>query len=194
MYNRSSVVKIILCCAFVLHVVVSVVIDIVNERGLKQKHKIQPGTPHGCSFAPLKTFWTAFIMDFVFDALVFVLAVYKAWQLRNESFTPLVNYLMHASTAYFVAMTSALVISTAVAFYPIGRVFGPSGVTLAVTSVLCSRMLLSLHHHLVSTHDTFVPMDELSLAIDRRTPKGRHERATTTTIYFASTGTRFPDG
>ncbi|KAG9087198.1 hypothetical protein FS749_003083 [Ceratobasidium sp. UAMH 11750] len=124
------------------------------------------GVLSGCVIIPAPGSWIAYLLLFVFETVVLLLALGKTIQLNSQfGSTPLVERLMKDGSFFYAAM---LVV---VLFTCIGLGMVPdlqmavvfSGIYTAFSSVLCSHLIFSLH--------TF-PRSNLSMTCSSTVPPG----------------------
>ncbi|EJD36519.1 hypothetical protein AURDEDRAFT_117065 [Auricularia subglabra TFB-10046 SS5] len=149
LYEEERFIKLSLVTAIVLYVALSIiVVPLTWKNGILPWPKLAPGLPTGCLLVPPHKFWTAFILDFIFEAAVFGLTARRILQWKRgfarDTDTPLMTHMLNAGLGYFAAIGCTLIFATVVSFTRWNAVFGGTGFTVAVTSVASSRMLLAL--------------------------------------------------
>ncbi|KAG8780218.1 hypothetical protein FRC12_023338 [Ceratobasidium sp. 428] len=106
-----------------------------------------PGILVGCIIFPAPYPWLAFVFPFVFETAVFFATVWRTRKLIQElGSAPLVNQLLRDGAFFYVAILLNVLftciggIIPKIAFAAVG-----SGLYLAIGSVMCNRLIISLH-------------------------------------------------
>ncbi|KAH7100877.1 hypothetical protein BKA62DRAFT_672422 [Auriculariales sp. MPI-PUGE-AT-0066] len=113
---------------------------------------LEAGFPSGCYMSSTKPspIWASFIGVMVFDTALFVVTVVQSWRLIREfgqSFrhpSPIIRHLLKTGTWYFLIVFCVTLVSfvTSVTSSSILMLMIQSNILPAMTSLICSRMLL----------------------------------------------------
>ncbi|KAG8697668.1 hypothetical protein FRC08_006380 [Ceratobasidium sp. 394] len=105
------------------------------------------GLLSGCVIIPPSKAWVPYVFLFVFETVVFLLALRKAIQLSSPfGTTPLVEHLLEDGSFFYVAILLVVLFTSIGGAMPTLRMAAvASGFYTAFSSVLCSRMIFSLH-------------------------------------------------
>ncbi|KAG8700419.1 hypothetical protein FRC08_004715 [Ceratobasidium sp. 394] len=106
-----------------------------------------PGLLSGCVIIPSSKAWVAYVFLFVFETVVFLLALRKTIQLNSQfGTTPMVEHLLKDGSFFYGAILLVVLFTSIGGAMPILRMAAvTSGFFTAFSSVLCSRMIFSLH-------------------------------------------------
>ncbi|KZV95526.1 hypothetical protein EXIGLDRAFT_735088 [Exidia glandulosa HHB12029] len=169
LFEHHRTIKRTLYTSVVLYILLSVTVVVVTWR-------VPPILP-GCFAIPPKSYWAAFVVDFMFDAFIFSLTTLGicAWRSRlgfqsPSRAMPLTTHLLNAGIGYFAVITASLAFAVVVSFTSWARVLAPTGFTVAVSSLASSRMLLALHKKLEDRPQPAIdiPSIELTAAVSTR--------------------------
>ncbi|KZV92337.1 hypothetical protein EXIGLDRAFT_836529 [Exidia glandulosa HHB12029] len=177
LFEHHRTIKRTLYTSVVLYILLSVTVVVVTWRhGIRAFPGLLPILP-GCFAIPPKSYWAAFVVDFMFDAFIFSLTTLGicAWRSRlgfqsPSRAMPLTTHLLNAGIGYFAVITASLAFAVVVSFTSWTRVLAPTGFTVAVSSLASSRMLLALHKKLEDRPQPAIdiPSIELTAAVSTR--------------------------
>ncbi|QRV78428.1 hypothetical protein RhiJN_06443 [Ceratobasidium sp. AG-Ba] len=120
-----------------------------------------PSVFSGCVMIFPEGIWKIYILPIAWEWTVFGLTIWKIWNLQ-ESYgaTPLMQRLAQNGIAYFVVLLLLfLFLTIGGSIEQIKIASNGSGFVVAISSVVCSRVIISLHEfkHAQQPQDTTVP-------------------------------------
>ncbi|KAG8698604.1 hypothetical protein FRC08_005810 [Ceratobasidium sp. 394] len=117
------------------------------DKGLFLDNPVPGVFTNGCIVILPPTLWTVYFPHLVYDTILFGLIVRKVWvSTREFGSTPLMQRLVENSTLHFgVLIVLILFACIAGTTKTLNDPPNASGIIVAVSSVVCSRIIFSLH-------------------------------------------------
>ncbi|CAE6482429.1 unnamed protein product [Rhizoctonia solani] len=147
--RRVSYLKLLwgLCLALACSVIISIALAaLVLNNATYFVNPLSPSIP-GCPILLPSGVWMVYISPVIYEFLVFILTFWKIWKMNKEhNVTPLAQRLARNGTLYFALLLAVVtVVCVGGATDSVDFAFSGSGIAGALSSVVCSRMALSLH-------------------------------------------------
>ncbi|EJD50382.1 hypothetical protein AURDEDRAFT_160285 [Auricularia subglabra TFB-10046 SS5] len=155
-WHRSKAILIFLLVLLTLCDTSSIITNVMSFEGVKVIPKFAPGVPSGCFLIPPTQTWASLIPVLVFDTVVMLLTLIQARRLLHgagpmtQRQTPIVDHLLRTGVGYYIVIfgTTAFVTISALASPHLAAIVPSSGVLAALTSIMCSRLLLYIRSEL----------------------------------------------
>lgn len=155
-WHRSKPILIFLLALLTLCDTSSIITNVMSFEGVKVIPKFAPGMPSGCFLIPPTQTWASLIPVLVFDTVVMLLTLIQARRLLHgagpmtQRQTPIVDHLLRTGVGYYVVIfgTTAFVTISSLASPHLAAIVPSSGLLAALTSIMCSRLLLYIRSEL----------------------------------------------
>ncbi|KZV90272.1 hypothetical protein EXIGLDRAFT_720515 [Exidia glandulosa HHB12029] len=155
-WHRSRSILIGVSILLVAGLIVSTVTSIISLVPVKPTPKFAPGLPTGCFLIPPMGTWIPLIPVLVFDTVMMVLTAVQARRLLQgtgaslQRQTPIVAHLFKTGTGYYVVIFGVTLFTSISSFASphLEAVVPSSGILAAITSIMCSRLLLYIRSEL----------------------------------------------
>ncbi|KAH7100878.1 hypothetical protein BKA62DRAFT_619431 [Auriculariales sp. MPI-PUGE-AT-0066] len=156
-WNRNKWIGWGLGILLVLTGVAGVATGVHGFMGMKPVPKLGPGLPTGCYLSPPTHIWANFIGIMVFDTVLFSVTVTRAWRLLRDTGrslmepSPIIRHLLKTGTWYFLIVFVTTLITFASSLLNNNIMYeadGARSILPAVTSIICSRLLLYIRSDL----------------------------------------------
>jgi len=149
-WNRNATVLFGLFALLTATNVTGITTLIIAFQGVGPIPKFIPHMPAGCFISPPSIYWAPLVPPLVFDAVIFALTIGRARWLGAGAQTPVITHLLRTGIGYFaviLAVTTFVAVGT-IASPQLAVIVGPSSCLAALTSIMCSRLLLYIREEL----------------------------------------------
>lgn len=121
-------------------------IKVLLDRSIFMKNPL-PNIFSGCTVIIPSNVWMMYITPMAYESCVFFLTIWKIWRMsRDFGATPLMQRLAQNGVLYFAVIVLIMVLSCVGGTIDAVKIpSNGSGILSSVTSVVCSRMIFSLH-------------------------------------------------
>ncbi|KAF8606801.1 hypothetical protein BDV93DRAFT_520423 [Ceratobasidium sp. AG-I] len=176
LYDRKKYVLVTMGLAYVATFITNIVAFGLSIQDTTALENPAPGILSGCHFhlSTSKRIWIGFLSSFVLNTIIFVVTVRRTWFLRRSGVkSPLITRLLHDGTLYYFANLASIILSMLLnRDHESTNVALGSGYLVAIHTIMCSRMALSLRtfEHPNGDDVTDIPMTEVGDNTEWRVP------------------------